>query len=215
MMAFRNSDEIDNKIKDIVSKKVKGALDKSITQEYVEELRDRIVNRTRLGNGIDPETGSTQRLKKLADITKRVRKNEARVFGVKGGGKIVWTDGTEDPDLTREQKKIRKESFKAFFGNVNLASTTTPAKSNLTATGQLLKSLTVVKVKIEGGVQYIIRVADRRGRDMFGNSSKIGNKQLVEYLEAQGRSFLGFTTPQRNQIKREIKDFIVKYINNS
>lgn len=107
--------------------------------------------------------------------------------------------------LTSGYKKTRKNS-------INLSSGTTPAKSNLTATGQLLSSLTTVKVRIKDGIKFIITVGDRRGRDLNGKSSKIGNKQLVDYQERQGRKFLGFTRPQLNEISREIRQIIIKFL---
>lgn len=206
------NNDIDKEIRNAVLKKVSTAINKGFNQEYVETIRDRIVKRTQLGIGVDPETGASQRLKPLADVTKKVRKNQARVIGIKGGGKIVYTDGTEEKGLSRKSRKTRKESFKAFFGDVKLAKTTTPSKSNLTATGQLLKSLTVIKIKIRNAVAFKITVADRRGRDMFGNPSKIGNKQLVEYLKEQGRTFLGLTKSQRNQIAKEIRQILKKFL---
>ena len=93
-----------------------------------------------------------------------------------------------------------------------LAGTTTPAKSNLTATGQLLKSLTVVKARISGGVQYFIRIGDRRGRGLFDSPKTIGNKKLVEYLAEQGRTFFGFTKSQKNQITKEIRQIIINFL---
>lgn len=204
------NDKIKEEVIKIVTEKTKKGLAKGINQEYVETLRDRIVQRTRLGIGVDPETGVSKRLKPLAEITKRVRKNEARVFSTKGGGKIVWTDGSEEEGISRKAKKARKDSFKAFFGNVRLSNKTTPSRSNLTATGQLLNSLTVIKLRIRNGRGFAITVGDRRGRDMFGNSSKIGNKRLVEIQEGLGRTFLGFTKSQRNVIAKEIRQFIVR-----
>ena len=213
-------DDIELQVKKALSARLKNTLEKGITGEYVEKIRDRIVQRTRLGVGVDPETGASQRLKPLAEITKRVRAGQARVFSTKTGGKLVWTDGTftqegkTDKTVSPAARQRRKESFQAFFGKPRLSDLTTPAKSNLTATGQLLNSLTVVKVKLENGVQYVIRVGDRRGLGLYGEPSKIGNKKLVEYLAEGGRKFLGITKSQRNEISREIRELILKFIKN-
>lgn len=103
-----------------------------------------------------------------------------------------------------QYKRLRKRSQ-------NLSAETTPAKSNLTATGQLVNSLTVVKFKVGGAVSYIFKLGDNRGRDLRGKSSKIGNKQLNEYVELQKRKWLGFTKAQINEIKRDIRQFIIKF----
>ena len=163
-----DNDKIDKEIKLVVEKKTKEAFKKVFTQSYVEELRDRIVKRTQLGVGINPD----KKLKKLSNPYKKQRK----------------------------KKKAK------------LANTTTPARSNLTRTGQLLKSLTVIKLKIKDGIGFKITVGDRRGIDFDGKSSKIGNKKLVEYLKDQGREFLGFTKPQRNEILKEIRQALKKFL---
>ena len=108
--------------------------------------------------------------------------------------------------LQDDYKKVRRDN------KIRLASTTKPARSNVTATGQLLNSLTTVKIKIENGVKYLITVSDRRGRDLSGNPSKIGNKRLVTYLERQGRKFLGFTKPQINEITRDIRRRLINLL---
>jgi hypothetical protein len=208
------NDKISKQLEKVIKGKITGAITKGFSLEYANTLKERIQKRTRLGTGIDPQTGSSKRLKPLADITKKVRRNEARIFSTKGGGKIVWTDGTEDVAKgkgSKKNKQARKESFKAFFGDVNLSSKTTPAKSNLTATGQLIDALTVAKLRISGTVSYLIYLGDRRGRDLFGNSSKIGNRELNKYVSKE-RPWLGFTRSQVNEIKRDIRQFIVKFI---
>lgn len=169
-MTYRNADKISEQIKKIVEGKVKSSINRGLNLEYANILKDRIVKRTTLGIGVDPETGRGSRLKKLT------------------------------PKYANRRKKL------------NLAATTSPAKSNLTATGQLLRSLTVVKIKIKGTVQFLFTVGDRRGRNADGKTSKIGNKLLLQYVKAQGRDFLGFTKAQRNEITRDIKDIIVKFI---
>ena len=203
--------DISKEVKDAVLKKVGSALTKGVNQQYVEELRDRVVKRTRLGIGVS-EDGTSEKLKPLADITKKVRKGEARIFSTSTGGKLVWTDGSDEKGISRKSKKTRKESFQAFFGKPRLSSTTRPNKSNLTATGQLLKSLTVVKIKTKNLLQFKIVVGDNRGRDMFGESSKIGNKELVTIQEKLGRRFLGFTKPQRNEVRRDIRAILKKFL---
>lgn len=206
-MSFDNKD-IDKQVKLAIERKIIPNVFKVFDQQYVEELRDRIVHRTQLGNFIDPSTGNTVK-KPLADITKRVRQGKARIFTKQDGSKLVITDGFDRKDLNNRQRKGIRDKFTDNFKKPKLASTTTPGKSNLTATGQLLKSLTVVKLRLKNSVGFSIRIGDRRGRDMFGESSKIGNKELAKIQEDNGRKFLGFTNSQRNKIIREIRDRII------
>jgi len=196
-MSYSNDDTIDKQIRKSVEDKVKKAVNEGINLKYVEELKDRIVSRTQLGIGVDPETGVSIRLLKLSDSYKEQRQGKARYY-TGANGKIVRVG--------------KNKTNSDYVKKPRLSKTTTPAKSNLTATGQLLKSLTVVKAKIQGGVAYFIRVGDKRGRGLFDSPSTIGNKKLVEYLAEQGRTFLGFTKSQKNQITKEIRQIIIKFL---
>ena len=197
-MGYRNSKTIDDQIRVSVNKAVGDALRKTVTTEYVEKLKDRIVDRTQLGIGVDIKTGNSKPLDKLSDNYIEQRSGKARWYTTKSGKKVK---------VTKEEDKSGE-----FVKKPKLANTTTPSFSNLTATGQLLKSLTVVKNKIKGGVIYYIRIGDRRGRDLFGYQSKIGNKKLANILADQGRTFFGFTKSQKNQISREIRQMIRKFL---
>lgn len=189
-MAYRNKTTIDDQVEVAVSNKMKKALEGAINAKFIEEQKNLIIARTQLGVGVTPD-GEAYKLPKLSESYKEQRQGKARWITV-NGKKIKITKG-----------QIRKPT---------LASTTQPAKSNLTATGQLLKSLTTVKLKYVGGIRWIIRISDNRGRDMNGRSSSIGNRQLNEYLEAQGRRFLGFTRGQKNEIIRKIRQILNRSI---
>jgi hypothetical protein len=115
-------------------------------------------------------------------------------------------DGSKFPTLAGATKKYRGKYKR------NLNSNTTPAKSNITATGQLINSLTVVKLKLNGAVSYIFKLGDRRGLDLSGNTSKIGNQKLNEFMEAKKRAWLGFTPAQLNEIRRDIRQIITKFL---
>ena len=196
-MSYSNDDTIDKQIKKAVESKVRDAVNEGINLAYVDTLKDRIVKRTRLGVGVDPATGNSYKIPPLSENYKEVRQGKARFYTDKAGN---------------VHKVLKNSSNSDYVKKPRLAGTTTPAKSNLTATGQLLKSLTTVKLKFQGGVAYMIRVGDRRGRGLFDAPSTIGNKQLVKYLAAQGRSFFGFTKSQKNQITKEIRHMIIKFL---
>lgn len=188
-------------------KLIKGNLDRSlrrgVTMRYVEDLRDRIVNRTRVGIGINPETGRGERLKKLSRKYVNRRK----------GSKTIQRRANVD---IAERRRARAESKKRGYKvKPDLSSKTSPAKSNLTATGQLLDSLTVIKLKLKNAWGFRISVPDnRRGRDVFGQPNKQGltNRKLAQYVAEQGRAFMGFTKSQRNIIVKEITKFIIRGI---
>jgi hypothetical protein len=195
-MAIRNVATINLQILEATKKKVGKAL-QAIPTDYELELAEKIRKRTRLGYGVDPDTGNTMRLPKLSDSYKEQRQGKARYYTDKQGRKIRVPKNKNNTDYVKKPR---------------LSRSTKPATSNLTATGQLLKSLTAVKIKFSRGVRFLITVGDNRGRGLYDVPSKIGNKQLVEYLAAQGRTFLGFTRSQRNEISREIRQFIKRFL---
>lgn len=192
-MSYRNAKDIDNQIELSVNDKMGAALKKNINAKFIEEQKNLIIARTQLGIGVDP-MGEAYKLPPLSENYKEQRQGKARWYTTKDGRRVKVT---KDMDYSG-----------TFVKKPRLASTTTPSKSNLTATGQLLKSLTTVKMKMSGGIKWIIKLGDNRGRDLFGYSSKIGNKELNSILESKGRRFLGFTRAQRNEIVRKIRQII-------
>ena len=190
-MTILNEKDIDKQILAAVKKKVGQALGDITSGKYPDGVKDRIVKRTRLGIGVDKD-GNAYKFPALSDNYKEVRQGKARFFTI-NGKKIKIIKG----DLVKKPR---------------LHATTRPAKANNTATGQLLKSLTTVKLKIAGSIGWSIRVGDNRGRGLFGASSKIGNKELVGYLAAAGRRFMGITKAQRNEISRDIRHMIIKFL---
>lgn len=194
------NDKIDDEVIKAVTSKMERALRRGITMQYVEELRDRIVKRTRVGIGVNPETGKGERLKKLS--TKYIQQRK--------GSKTIKRRAAID----KKRRKAAREESKRTGEKVkpNLVAQTSPAKSNLTATGQLLNSLTVIKLKLKNAVGFRISVPDKtRGRDFRGRSSRgLTNRTLAGYVKEQGRNFFGFTKSQRNLIVKEIRNFILK-----
>lgn len=91
-----------------------------------------------------------------------------------------------------------------------LSSETTPDTSNLTATGQLLNSIkglasrTVIKIFIK----------DKRGRDLSGNASKVGNNKVREYVEKE-RPFFELTANERKYVEQTAAEIIKQQIRRS
>jgi hypothetical protein len=195
-MTYRNANTINKQIEEVVNNKLRKALDKGIDGSFAEAQKLKIVKRTQLGVGVNPD-GTPYKFEPLSENYKEMRQGKARWYTDKSGKKIKVTKSKTNRDFVKKPK---------------LAATTTPAKSNLTATGQLLKSLTTVKVRMSGGIKWIIRVGDNRGRGLFGYPSTIGNRELVNILARKGRRFMDFTTSQKNQMAREIRLIILKYL---
>ncbi len=108
-----------------LKKKTDRAISKVMTQSLAEEMKDDIVRRTKLGNGIDPVTENTVKLPKLSDNYKEMRQGKSRWFSTKDGKRV---------------KVIKIKNNGDFVKKPTLDSTTTPAKSNVTASGQLLRA---------------------------------------------------------------------------
>lgn len=100
--------------------------------------------------------------------------------------------------LSAGYKKTRKRY------SSNLSSDTTVSKSNLTATGQLLDA---IKAKIVGRKSLEIFLEKNRSVDLYGNSAKINNEQLAEYVEEK-RKFFGLTDGEMNKFRRMIREKI-------
>jgi hypothetical protein len=102
------------------------------------------------------------------------------------GGKIAGIKDTT--------KATRKRYSK------NLDSNTTPNRSNLTATGQLLNSIEC-KPK---GLAFEISLDDKRSKELSGSSSKVGNNKVRKEQEKQGRFFFGLIEFERLFVVREL-----------
>lgn len=190
------NDDIDKEILKALTKKVGKALDQGIDGSYVDSIKDRIVKRTRLGIGVD-ENGNSYRFPKLSDNYREMRQGKVRFYTDRNGRRVKVVKTRDNTDFVKKPR---------------LANTTTPAKSNLTATGQLLKSLSTVKLRMKGASKWLITVGDRRGRGLHGYPATAGNKDIVRYLKDMGRTFLGLTKSQKNQITREIRQILIKFL---
>ena len=105
-------------------------------------------------------------------------------------------------DLNNSKIKDIEDSTKAYRKRYksNLSSNTTPNKSNLTATGQLLDSIQC-EVKDR---QFEISLKDQRKNDLSGKKSKVKNSEIRKFQEDQGRPFFGLLDFEKLFIIREI-----------
>lgn len=141
---------------------------------------DRIRLRTRLGKGIGP-SGAPQILKKLSP-SYRLQRAGKIAFASKGTGKgrIVY------PYIPDAAPKLHPQ--------------TSPNKSNLTFTGQLLDSIGINK-RTQNSVT--IGVSGRR------TGSVLTNKDVQSFVEKE-RPFMGLTKPEQDGLSRFIASLFKK-----
>lgn len=87
--------------------------------------------------------------------------------------------------------------------------------SNVTFTGELLKSINVVKIDKSSGSVVIDATGDHsKYKSLTGKSigKKIKNSTLVEYLSNIGRFVFGINKQIENNINRIVRSYVVKEI---
>jgi hypothetical protein len=191
-VTYKNINDFDKQAQKAIDSKMEKALSEMAGGSYAESLKERIVKRTQLGIGVNDD-GSSFKLPTLAQNTKDQR-----------AGKTRW--------ITVNGKKIKMTKDSSNFKQPKLAGTTTASKANNTATGQLLKSIIVIKTKVGEGIKFVFKIVDNRSKDMYGNQNNTSNKKISQYLKAMGRGFFGFTRAQRNEIAREIRQVLNKLL---
>lgn len=128
-------------------------------------------------------------------LVEQIKKRTRLGYGVDDGGRQKKLPALSDGYVgTRTRLKDNLDQF------------TTPKRSNLTATGQLLNSVRsgrrgALVIEIAGGA---------RNKGLDGRSSSLSNRTLAGYLEKKGRKFFGLTTAEEAGLVREIKKVIIK-----
>lgn len=113
----------------------------------------------------------------------------------------IGSDGAKLKELKASTIAFRRR-WSAF-----LAKDTSPAKSNLTATGQLLDALYFRTV----GSRFFIKVNTKtRGDDLGGYDRGLTNDQVRQYVEEAGREFLKLSDKE----KQDLTEFIRKEFEN-
>ena len=129
---------------------------------------------------------------KLGDSMAEAIKTRTRLgFGVDGDRQVRLkalkrTQGSTSPYIKRRARAP------------DLSSQTTPMRSNLTFTGQLLES---IKAKLEGLVIRLFLDGVR--------TDGLTNEELRGHVE-KARPFFKFTKGEKNRFAREIKDLFMK-----
>jgi len=116
-------------------------------------------------------------------------------------GKGVSENGGKLAPLKRLEneryRELRKTSDK-------LSSNTTPGRSNLTATGQLLDAIRGDR----SGTEFRFFFQSKRTTDLSGRTSKATNQDIVRGQEAQGRPFFFLAKTELTGLSRKIRDAI-------
>lgn len=87
----------------------------------------------------------------------------------------------------------------------NLHPDTSPKESNLTATGQLLDS---IKGKNIGSKVVIEPSKGKRKGELSGGKSKLSNREVLKYVELNGRKFHELNKEERAEIIKLVEQII-------
>lgn len=171
-----------------LSKVMQSAIDNGITSAQTSKIGNDLVNdiriRTRLGFGCSAPGKPRDNLKELSSL----------YVAVRSGNVFVFKD---------KQNRIRVADNKEKRGrHPKLSQDTSPSKSNLTFTGQLLNSMH--SMVLNPGVFIIDFHGDHR--PISPNGKSIPNSTLAYYVEKEGRPFIGPTNREMERIKKTIYD---------
>lgn len=146
----------------------------------------------------------------LQDALKEVRKKD----NMKGLGTFMADlirkrtrlgYGVEVTGGPRKPLDALNDKYKLLRAKLDLSSETTPGRSNLTRSGQLLDSIQVTSFK-EGEVS----VGPKGNRTDGGPT----NEKLAEYVAEQGRPFNNLSGPEIKQVQQEaakvVRDILEK-----
>ena len=162
---------------------------KKLGKDMITQIR----KRTRLGSGVNITTGKKEKLTKLSSSYKEVRKGNMYFFRKKGVSSAI-------PVKTKGKGKRNK----------NLSMLTTPSKSNLTATGQLLDSMKSRSFNSK----IIISFNETRFKELSGKKSKLSNSEVARHVRNNGRNFLNLANFELSKFSRELRIKILRSFNN-
>lgn len=167
------------------NRRVNQIIDRFESKEFLTEcgnyMADRIRTRTRLGRGVT-ESGQPQGLKKLSQSYKDQRAGKiAFASKGKGAGRIIY------PYVPDARPKLHPQ--------------TSPGKSNLTFTGQMLDSLGITKI-----TRNSVEIGPRGRR----TDSALSNQDVAGFVSKE-RPFLNISSPEREGLKRFIGQLFAKF----
>lgn len=135
----------------------------------------------------------------LKDIPDQIKKRTQLGKGVSDNGGALQKLKPLESELYKKARQRNK---------ANLDKNTKPNRSNLTATGQMLNSITGVR----SGTKFTFSLKDSRKNDLSGNPSRVTNTDVMGFQEKQGRPFFYLAKPEITLFTRKIKDIITERI---
>lgn len=150
-------------------------------REMGEYAVERIVLRTRLGKGVSEKGDSASPLKPLSESYRQQRKGKLAFYTTKDGKKVPYIP--KIPPI--------------------LDATTSPTKSNLTFTGQLLNSIKVISVKAG---KVLIAPTGKRS-DRRSKISGATNREVAGYVSEE-RPFLNLSKSELLALNRFVREKI-------
>lgn len=174
---------------------LRGALkDPTLLRSLSDFLRTRIYQYTKRGYSL----GS------LKTTTRRGNIGDPRKLKPLSESYIEYRKGLRKSGKTKSTKLLRKAGLKKFANNLEMrkfGEFFSPARSNLTLTGQMLDAL---KADIDqNSGQAIVYVDDTSRKD-----SDLTNKQVAEKVAQDGRPFMGIDRVGRDRIRRTAQAFV-------
>lgn len=177
------------------------------TTFFALRLRELIVKRTLLGKLLSSQSGGKLiKNPKLSQSYILQRKGKIRFFKNKNGSTYAIENvGNKELKSLRASKQARAQNRKNIerIGKVNLGINTTPSRSNLTATGQLLES-----IGSKGEVGKLIVQVEHEGRGanihLEQPKKQPKNSELINILKQNGRIFFGLSKSELNILRRDI-----------
>ena len=159
-MALKPSQVLEQ-VNQAIDMAVKESQSKAFTDPLGKFMAKQLVRRTKLGFGVDEYSSQQVRLKPLSDSYKKVRRGDLNFFTSKAAGRPIIPTGKAAGLKAKTSRKSRKKKglISSLFGKKRKApsrgdrgkkiqkrlralhGSTTPNKSNLTATGQMLRSV--------------------------------------------------------------------------
>ena len=222
-----------------VSSTLKKCIDEAFSPKFTKKLAKQtagqVVRRTRLGYGVS-QLGQQVKLYALSDSYKAVRRGKLRFYTNKSTQQI-FTVGESPKSRPSRSSKRKKSLFKRLKGAIgkskprksskpeqrlkNLSPFTSPGKSNLTATGGMLDSITGLGRK----AKIIIEIPDKRhGPDLFGNPVDLSHADLARVhqkgatvrhpsgvvIRIPTRRFFDLSNAEKKGVIRRVRQFILK-----
>lgn len=177
-MALRGN----TKIIECIRKAKRKVFTKSFFDKLAKEMADTVRVRAQLGGSVSEQNKGKKPFKKLSESYKLQRAGKLAFFTNANGQVIPITNPKRKPKLS---------------------DLTTPNKSNITRTGQLIESIT--GKASSGGFE--IELAGKR------TDSPLTNDEVGKFVKEQGRPFLNLSNVELKKLTRIIEEALATEIN--